>query len=197
MDTRTRFLVDFTSLAALAFTSLAALAGPALAGYPGDARIHMDWYSQGYGPNEGAGLTAAKSAAGAVTDKGTGELSIIVDEPFYWQCAGQQVTQTITGTFSYHSVLTPSGMTQYHELWLKGITGRVEGADGTVWIRTGNVSPYVELRNADGTLRMVQFTFKGEFVSETAPTIKVWQLYHLTIDANGELRIELSESRCA
>jgi hypothetical protein len=144
----------------------------------------------------GAGLTVATWAAPAVVEKGTRDISIIVDVPFYWDCAGQFVRQTITGTFNYHLVQTPNGNTQYHELWLKNITGWVRGADGTVWIRTGNVSPTVELRNADGSLRMLQFTFKGEFISATGPTIKAWEVFHLSFDANGEVRVDLYESRC-
>jgi hypothetical protein len=99
-------------------------------------------------------------------------------------------TLSVYAPFTYRLILTPRGDFVYVEHWdTEAVTGTMIGLDsGIVWTRTKNLSPYIVRSTGGG---MEHYTFKGTFVSDHGPTIEVHEVYHVSYDANGELRVEL------
>ena len=126
---------------------------------------------------------------GATIETGSG-VFVVEDEVVWFEPVGEYVLVSVYAPFTYRLILTPRGDYVYVEHWdAEAVTGTMEGlSSGIVWTRTKNRSPYI-VRSTGG--RMEHYTFKGTFVSEDGPTIEVHEVYHVSYDANRELRVDL------
>ena len=126
---------------------------------------------------------------GATIETGSG-VFIVEDVLEWFEPVGEEVLISVYAPFTYRLILTPRGDFVYVEQWdTEAVTGTMIGIDsGIVWTRTKNLSPYIVRSSGGG---MEHYTFKGTFVSEDGPTIEVHEVYHVSYDANGELRVEL------
>jgi hypothetical protein len=139
----------------------------------------------------GAMFTVAAAAAPAVVEKGTGVLEI--DQVFFLDCFGEWVHEIGSVTYNYHRVQLPNGNYVYHDLWLKLASTSYGLESGHVWTINKNVSPYIERSTGGG---MTHFTAQTTGVSETGPTIELRNVFHISFDANGELKVDRLEIRC-
>jgi hypothetical protein len=139
----------------------------------------------------GTGLTVAAWAAPAVVEQGTDHVDIYQDVDLSdW--IGEWVHEDGGVTFNYHRVQLPNGDYVYHDLWFQTTSTLTGLKTGTKWILQRNVSPDV-IRSTGGG--MIMWTTLSIYVSETGPTIHIHYLYHISYDANGELRVQRDGGR--
>jgi hypothetical protein len=141
----------------------------------------------------GGGLTVAAWAAPAVVEKGSYEVygEGVIDE---LECTGEPVLEKASIVVNYHRVQTPKGDYVYHDLWLDA-TGTLTGLESeTVWTLKKFVSPGIDRSTGGG---MVEFNTSKTYVSETGQRITLRAVYHVSFDANGELRVDHFEWGCA
>jgi hypothetical protein len=145
------------------------------------------------------GLTGPAWAAHAVVEMGTKDADMQVPAQ-YFECVGEDVTEIISGTYSYHRVQLPNGGYKYHDFWFKDITSILTGvSSGRQWMRTTQVNPYTEHYNAeDGTLR-IHWTSNVLFKAVTPDTldIRVHDVCDASIDENGNLTIKFWKRTCS
>lgn len=112
-----------------------------------------------------------------------------------YECLDEPTYSVINAPYTYHLVVNLNGDEVYVEKWdKKAITGTLTGlVTGRVWTRVDNVSPMV-IRTAGGG--MTHYTFRGTMVREGGPTLEFRELYHVSRDANGELRVENWKYNC-
>lgn len=117
------------------------------------------------------------------------------DRVHWWGCIGERVHNVFVVTYSYTLVQLPTGEFVYRELWPNGgAVGAVTGlTSGHVWTRDSGPSPYIESSTAGGR---TTFTGLVRFVSETGPTIEVREVFHLSRDASGEIRVDEYMASC-
>jgi hypothetical protein len=103
---------------------------------------------------------------------------------------GEPIAFWLHAPFTWRLVTTPRGETVYHLKWdSAAVEGTLTGLwTGTEWVRT-KAAANLTTRSMGGG--MTHITCKNTFVSETGPTIEVREVYHISWDANGELRVEL------
>ena len=139
------------------------------------------------------GSPIALSAAGATMTRGTATFSL--DRVDFWDCVGEMIHNQFEVTFDFTLVLLPGGEFVYRELWPSaGPLGTITGlSSGTVWVRERTLSSYVA-RSTGGGLEM--FTTNALFVSETGPTIRVREVFHVSGNANGEVTADFYQAHC-
>ena len=117
------------------------------------------------------------------------------EDVVYNECAGEDVHLVMDTIFDYRLVVTPSGDQLYLEPWREGATGTMTGMDtGRVWIRCGVVSPFI-YRDMGG--EMTHWTYKGLWVCDAdGSSFMEHEWYHLSYDANGELRVDRYDITC-
>ena len=132
-------------------------------------------------------------AAGATVETGSGVFTFDAVVPF--KCTGENVRSIVYAPYSWRRVQLPSGEYVYVERWdTDAVTGTLIGqTTGTIWVRTHNVTTLVERSTGGG---MLEYTFSGTFVSETAPLIRVSEIFHVSRDASGRLTAQFSELSC-
>ena len=135
----------------------------------------------------GLGFATPSWAAPAVVEKGTAHFAVEAD--FYIDVLGEDVHLIWSVPYNYHVVTTPNGDTVYHELWLNA-SATLTSESGTVWTLKKTVSPFIE-RNTGGG--MTQFTERSTYVSDTGQILVFRMVFHISFDANGELRVDRSE----
>jgi len=125
-----------------------------------------------------------------------GETSFTVDFIDYFPCVDEVVRVTSFVPLDFQVVQTSSGNVIYRDrIDSEGITGTIEGlTSGRIWVRSRNVSTLVERSTGDGG--MLHFTFKGDWVSENAPDLKVNEIFHASWSAGGELTAEQYRFNC-
>ncbi len=141
----------------------------------------------------GTGLTVAAWAAPAVVEKGSFEVygEGVIDE---LECTGEPVLEKDSIVVNYHRVQTQKGDYVYHDLWLDA-TGTLTGLESeTVWTLRKFISPGIDRSTGGG---MVEFNTSKTYVSETGQRITLRAVYHVSFDANGELRVDRFEWGCA
>ena len=89
----------------------------------------------------------------------------------------------------------PSGEYVYRELWPRTVgAGTITGlTSGHVWRRDVGASPLIDRSTGGGMLR---WTASMRFVSETGPSIDVFENFHFSRDANGEVKVDRYQSSC-
>lgn len=112
-----------------------------------------------------------------------------------YECLDEPTYSVVNAPYTYHLVVNPNGDEVYVEKWdKKAITGTLTGlVTGRVWTRVDNVSPMV-IRTAGGG--MTHYTFRGTMVRDGGPTLEFREIYHVSRDANGVLRIENWKYNC-
>ena len=135
----------------------------------------------------GIGSALSAVSAPATAEKGTGVIDW--ENTFYFDAVGEEVYQDRYITFTYHLVQTPGGNYLYLEPYkTKDATITMIGLQsGTVWTLEKLTSPFVD-RSAGGG--MLNYICTARYVSETGPSIRVLERYHMSFDANGALRVE-------
>lgn len=125
--------------------------------------------------------------------RGTGVFTF--DGLAWFECAGETVRSVVYAPYTYQLVQMPTGEYVYTERWdTDNVTGTLYGQEsGHVWTRQHNISPYIERSTGGG---MAHFTFTALFVSETAPTIQVQQIFHVSRSATGDITAQKVELRC-
>lgn len=139
-------------------------------------------------------VVTAAANGGAVVERG--ETSFTVDFVDYFPCVDEVVHVTSFVPLDFQVVETSSGNVIYHDrIDTDEITGTIEGlTSGRIWVRSQNVSALVERSTGDGG--MLHFTFKGDWVSENAPDLKVNEIFHASWNASGELTAEQYRFNC-
>lgn len=139
----------------------------------------------------GVGLTMATWAAPSVVEKGSG----VVDDAggYYNECLGQNITWWVHAPYTYHVVTLANGDYVYHDMWFKDVTGEILAQDGTVWTRTGQVSPFVDKTTGGGA---THYTSRVTFVSEDGRKMEIRATVHVNFDANGKLRANFEFINC-
>lgn len=129
----------------------------------------------------------------ATSTKGTATFNF--DQVHFWDCIGEDIHNVFQVTYDYTLIQLPSGEYVYRELWPNGkAVGTVTGlTSGHVWQRNIQASPFVDRSTGGG---MTHWTYQGRFVSATGPTIDVHEVFHLSRDANGEVRVDSFKSSC-
>ena len=125
-----------------------------------------------------------------MVEKGTGVLNF--ESENYNECVGEVLYEIASITYDYHMVTTPNGEYVYHDLWLN-LSSTLIGESGTVWTLKKNVSPFVDRSTGGGA---THFTARTTYVSDTGQTLELRSVFHISFDANGELKVERGEFRC-
>jgi hypothetical protein len=144
-------------------------------------------------PSADLALDAAPAASAASMTTGSG---VFTYDGIAWVgCINEEAHSVVSAPYTYHLVQTANGDEVYIEQWDKtAITGSLTGlSSGHYWTRVDNVSPMV-IRSAGGG--MMQYTFKGTFVSETGPTLEWTEVYHISSNANGRLVVDKYRANC-
>jgi len=125
-----------------------------------------------------------------------GETSFTVDFVDYFPCVDEVVHVTSFVPLDFQVVQTSSGNEIYFDrIDSERITGTIEGlTSGRIWVRSRNASALVERSTGDGG--MLHFTFKGDWVSDNAPDLKVNEIFHASWNAGGELTAEQYRFNC-
>ena len=135
----------------------------------------------------GLGFTTPSGAAPAVVEKGTAHFAVEAD--VYVDPLGEVLHLFWSVPYNYHVVTTPNGDTVYHELWLN-VSATLTSESGTVWTLKKSVSPFID-RNTGGG--MTQFTERSTYVSDTGQILELRIVFHISFDANGELKVDRYE----
>jgi len=152
----------------------------------------------------GTGLTVAAWAAPAVVEKGS--IAFVSKGILYAPCLDAWLYEVVNVDYNYHQVTTPNGNFLYHDLYMHftGTSQQVEeGEDGqpvldddgnAVLVPGGvtltlknNVSPY-HIRIGKGMVE--HYTAWSTWVTEDGAKVQFQSDYHITVDANGEVRVE-------
>lgn len=139
----------------------------------------------------GLGFTTPSWAAPAVVEKGEGVLNI--EEEFFQECFGEVLHSIGTIPYTYHRVQLPNGKYVYHDLWLNPTFVAVGLDTGTIWTLAKNVSPFIDRTTGGG---MTHFTAMGTWVSDAGEKIELRNVFHVSYDANGNLKVDRLEIRC-
>lgn len=140
----------------------------------------------------GLGLTVSSWAAPAVVEKGSG---VINDEyeSIYIECFGELLQITAVIPYTYHRVQLPNGEFVYHDLYLRANIVGIGKDTGTVWTMEKITSPLIERSTGGG---MIHTSSRDTWVSDTGERVEVRISFHLSFDANGNLRVDRFEVRC-
>lgn len=159
----------------------------------GEARDPVSPTSSDAAASDGPELVTGTADAGAIVEKGTGVWTF--EGTGYFECVDEVVLSIVSAPYTYQLVEMPSGDFVYRETWdTDAVTGTVTGLEsGIVWQRTNNVSPMVVRSTGGG---MTRYTFKGDFVSDEGPDLKVVEIFHLSSNASGEITTEFYDLRC-
>lgn len=149
--------------------------------------------SEGAPPSPLAAPLVRQADAATVTS-GTGVYVFQADVPFH-ECVGEVVRADVRAEYTYRLVRTPKGDALYVERWTpQSTTGTLTGlTSGHVWVRTRTVSPFISHTVGGG---VTHYTFRGTFVSETGPTLEVREMFHVSADATGTVRVERVQMKC-
>lgn len=133
----------------------------------------------------------AAEAAEVSTSSGVFE----IEGEYYLDCVDEIIRETFRAPFTTRLIVNPKGGHTYLEPFdPMQATGTIVGlTSGHTWTHTRVVSPYVDRGGAGG---MTHFIFRSTLVSETGPTLELRHLFHVTTDANGELRVDRLNLRC-
>jgi hypothetical protein len=134
------------------------------------------------------------AAAPALSDKGTGLL--VVHETLHMDCVGEDVRFDAEVPLRFHTTVTPSGRTIYHDHLIpnSGVGTAVGQASGTVWTLDRVVSPFVT-QSTDAT-DFAHFTATQFWVSETGPTMHLKTVFNLSENAQGEVTTQKFSFTC-
>ena len=129
----------------------------------------------------------------ATTTKGTGVFA--VDNVVFFPCVGETVHTVLNAPFTFYLVTLPSGEYVYHDHWdTQAVTGTLTGlTSGTVWTRDRFRSPFMDRSTGGGT---THWTSTGIFVSETGPTLQINEVFHVSRNAAGEIKVLKHEFNC-
>lgn len=139
----------------------------------------------------GLGFTTPSWAAPAVVEKGEGVLNI--EEEFFLECFGEVLHSIGTIPYTYHRVQLPNGNYVYHDLYLNPTFVAVGLDTGTIWTLAKNVSPFVDRSTGGGA---TLWTSMQTWVSDAGEKVEVRNVFHVSYDANGNLKVDRLEIRC-
>lgn len=142
------------------------------------------------------GFAVSVFAGGAVVEKGTGTFEL--DLELYWPCLETDVLTVFTVPTRYYLVQTANGNEVYVEQWLPNqLEGFIIELDsGAYWERTKTITTMVS-RSTGGDSEMLEYAFKSVMVNvDTGERMMVNERYHISYDANGEMRVETSSLNC-